>query len=819
MSELVQRFDWLLRRPAARLGFGVAAALLAALLRWFLEPVLPSQLSFLTFYLALFVSAWHGGLWASVPALIIGALVGDYFFLEPRYSFRLDWPGSGHEVLRFAVVGAGFIGITEIVRRRAVRESEAMLREVQARERSRSQEVQTILEAAPAIIWMAHDPAAAVITGNPASYDFLRLPRDANASKSAPEGTAPTHFEVIADGRPLRPEELPVQRAARGEEIHGWEEEVRFSDGTSRWLFGNAVPLRDPDGQPKGAVAAFVDVTERIQAEKSLALALRRQEALYNFVERRTRVRSFEDLYGAVLDTIMAAIGCDRASLLLFDEAGVMRFVASRGLSREYCAAVEGHSPWSRADTDPVPIRISDIESAGLEPELTRTIMSEGIRALGFIPIMMPEGLAGKFMIYYDSPHEFQDDEIELGLTIARQLAAALARYRAERDLARAQRQLEERAEQLAELDRRKDAFLATLAHELRGPLAPLRNMLEVAKHSGPVGGDFSRALETMERQVNQLVRLVDDLLDVSRITQDRLELRPEPVDLARVIHHSAEACAGFFESAGHTLRITLPDQPCHLVADPIRITQVFTNLLHNAAKYTSPGGLIELVATRRESVVSVVVRDNGSGIPLELLPRIFGMFAQGDLPLSRTQGGLGIGLALVKKLVELHGGTVSARSEGPGKGAEFEVSLPLGSRQSPPVAAQVRSGNGQGPARSRRILIVDDNRDSTESLAALLQLASHEAHLAFDGEQALEQARQIRPEIVLLDLGLPKLDGYEVARRIRAEPWGGDIMLIALTGWGQESDRQRSREAGFDRHLVKPVQFAELEDVLGTER
>ena len=813
MNERPPRFDWLLRPAGARFGFTLVMVVLAVLVRWLLDPVLGEQFSFLTFYFALFASAWYGGLAASVLAILLSLLAGDFFFVAPRGSFQLSWPSPSDETFRFAIVGSGFILITELVRRRARRESEQALKELQELERTRAREVHTILEAAPAVIWMAHDPEARVITGNPASYDFLRLPRDANASKSAPDGEAPTHFEVIAGGRVLRPDELPVQRAARGEEIHGWEEEVRFSDGTSRWLFGNAAPIRDAEGNPKGAVAAFVDVTARIRAEQSLALALRRQEALYQFVERRTRVRSFDDLYDAVLDAIIGAVGCDRASVLLYDQAGVMRFVASRGLSEAYRKAVEGHTPWKRGEPDPKPITIPDIGSAGLDPGLARVIQAEGIAALGFIPIVMGDGLAGKFMIYYDRPHRFVEEELEVGLTIARQLAAGLARWSTERELAEAQRQLVERAEQLAEADRRKDAFLATLAHELRGPLAPLRNMLEVAKRSDARAELLGRALATMERQVDQLVRLVDDLLDVSRITQDRLELRRERVELSQVLQQSLDACRGMVAEAGHQIRVRLPPEPCYLHADPVRITQVFTNLLHNAVKYTAPGGVIEVAASCEDDRLSVRIRDNGVGIAAELLPRIFDMFTQGDHSGRRTEGGLGIGLALVKKLVELHGGTVTARSEGPGHGAEFEVRLAID--RSAPVPISPGINRGTEPAR-RRVLVVDDNRDSTESLAVLLQMARHEAHLAFDGEQAFETARQVRPDIVLLDLGLPKLDGFEVARRIRAEPWGNQIVLIALTGWGQESDRQRSREAGFDHHLVKPVHFAELVEVLG---
>jgi PAS domain S-box-containing protein len=370
-------------------------------------------------------------------------------------------------------------------------------------------------------------------------------------------------------------------------------------------------------------------------------------------------------------------------------------------------------------------------------------------------------------------------------------------------------------AADLSEADRRKDEFLATLAHELRNPLAPLCNMLEVLKRAGGDGAMLQTARDTIERQLGQLVRLVDDLLDLNRITHNRLELRPSQVELASVIRQAVEACRPLADSAGHELRITLPAEPIYLHADAARLAQVFGNLLNNSCKYTSPGGKIWVTAERLGSEVVVAFKDTGTGIPPDKLDNIFDMFTQVDRSLEGSRGGLGIGLTLVKRLVRMHGGSIEARSPGEGQGSEFVVRLPIliGTLKAVtpgPTAAQE-------PPQTRRILVVDDNRDSAESLAMVLTIMGNETHMAHDGVAAVEAIEKHRPEVVLLDIGLPKLSGHDVCRRVREQSWGKDIVIIALTGWGQEEDRRKSREAGFDGHLVKPVDHAALLELLSS--
>ncbi|HLJ94597.1 MAG TPA: PAS domain-containing protein, partial [Gemmataceae bacterium] len=357
--------------------------------------------------------------------------------------------------------------------------------------------------------------------------------------------------------------------------------------------------------------------------------------------------------------------------------------------------------------------------------------------------------------------------------------------------------------ETLQEADRRKDEFLATLAHELRNPLAPIRNGLQLMRLAAGNTDAVEQARAMMERQLTQMVRLVDDLMDLSRISRGKIELRKEHVPLSAVVNSAVETTHPLLEAMGHELALTLPEQPVILDADFTRLAQVFSNLLNNAAKYSGPGGHIRLVAERQGSDVVVSITDTGVGIPPDKLTSIFEMFSQVDCALEKSQGGLGIGLTLVKRLVELHEGTIEAHSDGMGKGSEFMVRLPVVIEAPHPQAVR---HDEPAPQASHRILIVDDNRDSADSLAMMLQFMGNEIRTAYDGQEAVAVAGDFRPGVVLLDIGLPKLNGYEACRRIRVQPWGKDIVLIAVTGWGQDEDRRRSREAGFDHHMVKPV-------------
>lgn len=657
--------------------------------------------------------------------------------------------------------------------------------------------------------------------------------------------------------------------------------------------------------------------------------AMRILQALYELVDRIHRSESMSEVNNAALDGILDALQCDRASILLFDEAKMMRFVGWRGLSEGYRRAVEGHSPWTSGEENPEPLSIDDITQAEMEESLRSVISNEGIAALCFIPLLSSGRLIGKFMAYFDEPHVHSRHELDLGLAIARQLSFGIERQRARearrsgeerfRELANNIDQiawtlnekgettwynrrwyefsgttleemtaggggrfqhpahvnrvterfqqcvtngepwedtfplrgkdgsyrwflsravpirdengriirwfgtntdvtaLRELEEALREADHRKDEFLATLAHELRNPLAPIRNAVQILRLKGPPSLELQWAREVIDRQVQQMTHLIDDLMDVSRIARNTIELRKENVELGAILQTAVETSRPLINASGHSITVTQPPQPIYLNADSTRMAQVFSNLLNNAAKYSEKSGRIELTAERDGYEVVVSVRDHGIGIPREMLPRIFDLFTQVDRSLERAHGGLGIGLTLVRRLVEMHGGSVTAQSEGAGKGSVFTVRLPIAV---PLPAAKDRTAAADTPLDARqehRILIVDDNDDAATSLSVMLTILGYETHTAADGVSGLEAAMEFRPHAILLDIGIPKMNGYDVARRIREQPWGEKMVLIAVTGWGQAEDIQRTLEAGFDHHLVKPVDPADLTKLLST--
>jgi signal transduction histidine kinase/ActR/RegA family two-component response regulator len=369
--------------------------------------------------------------------------------------------------------------------------------------------------------------------------------------------------------------------------------------------------------------------------------------------------------------------------------------------------------------------------------------------------------------------------------------------------------------EALRSADRRKDEFLAILAHELRNPLAPIRNSLHILRLATPQDAIASRATEMMERQVSHMVRLVDDLLEVSRISRGKIDLRRELTDVSSVVRSALETSGPLIDAAGQHLVLEFPREPLQLHGDVVRLTQVVANLLNNASKYSEAGGRIWLTVRREGDSAVIAVRDTGRGIPPDQLARVFDPFVQIEHQPNRAKGGLGIGLTLVKRLVELHGGTVEARSEGPGRGSEFIVQLPL-------AAGLTAEAPAEAPADSpalgrRRVLVVDDNRDAAESLGMVLELLGAEVFIASSGPEALDNLVARQPTVVLLDIGMPGMDGFEVARRIRQQPRFHHVTLIALTGWGQEGDRRLSQAAGFDHHLIKPADIQTLQGLLAT--
>jgi PAS domain S-box-containing protein len=357
----------------------------------------------------------------------------------------------------------------------------------------------------------------------------------------------------------------------------------------------------------------------------------------------------------------------------------------------------------------------------------------------------------------------------------------------------------------LREADRRKDEFLALLAHELRNPLAPIRYALAANKKFGQSRERRRQNDEIIERQINHMSRLLDDLLDVSRIRHGTLELKKRAIELRAVVSAAIETARPALNAKHHHLSVDMPEQALRLNADAVRLAQVFSNLLINAAKYTNPGGHVQLVVSRKGDEAVISIRDNGIGLSADSLPRLFNMFSREHTTLGRAEGGLGVGLALVRGITTLHGGRVEARSEGPGKGSEFTVCLPVDTGAAASIDTE-RASAPAAPETALEILVVDDNRDAADTCAMLLEASGHHVRTAYAGQQALELGRAFRPDAVLLDIGLPDIDGYALAQQIRATAWGGRAVLVAVTGWGQSDDRLRAARAGFDEHLVKPI-------------
>jgi signal transduction histidine kinase len=599
-----------------------------------------------------------------------------------------------------------------------------------------------------------------------------------------------------------------------------------------------STPLQTRSGQPIGMISThwrghrvpteremrFLDLLARQAADlierKRIDDALSASEArlsreladamrIHEISTRLIEADDFDALIEELLEAALALMQSSCGSVQVLDEAtGEMHLIAWRGLTADaaaHWARVLPHSPvvCAQAIRERRRIVIADIEAESRTRHIHDLDMLRrcGVRALQSTPLLSRDGKpVGMLSTQWSNPHEPSTRDLRLFDIIARQAADLVERRRA--DAAR-------RA-----ADRRKDEFLATLAHELRNPLAPLRNGVQIARKSCGEQGTLRPVIDMMDRQLNHLVHLVDDLLDVGRIQSGTLKLRRLPVALNDVMAASAESARGFIDERGHLLDLVPAPHSPVVNADFDRLVQVFTNLLSNAAKFSPPGSVVrmQVESDGAEAVVRVV--DRGIGIERDDLPRVFDLFSQVRAHQDQADGGLGVGLAIVRSLVTLHGGTVGVESDGPGAGSAFIVRLPVHAPRTLPEASLATS-LPQTAARSRRILVVDDNVDAGDSLAALLQLHGQEVVVARDGVEAVRDAAQFRPDIILLDLGMPRMDGCEAARRIRALPGGRGMYVVALTGWGQALDRQRTRDAGFDRHLVKPVDEATLLEVL----
>ncbi|MEO8040412.1 MAG: ATP-binding protein, partial [Betaproteobacteria bacterium] len=499
----------------------------------------------------------------------------------------------------------------------------------------------------------------------------------------------------------------------------------------------------------------------------------------------------------ARIGTTLARSPAQPLHLLAFEHLGLEWPEALQDWETRACSIVEmSNRPMRQPHSIPGRDGASDRAGASVPPPKASW--------LG-VPLVGNDGRNLGVLQFLDkSDHgDFSVEDEAIGVQVATMAAVALETWRL--------------VQALKQADRQKDAFLATLAHELRNPLAPLRNGLEIIRKA-PAGSDVSRTREMMDRQLRQMVRLIDDLLDLGRITQGKIDLRRERIEISAVVQLALESCMTTIEQAGHRLHVAQTPDRIFVDVDVTRFAQVFANLLNNAAKFTPPGGEIHVAIGRDGEDAFVSVKDTGVGIPEDMLASVFDMFTQVERTLDRTHGGLGIGLYLVRRLTEMHGGSVAARSAGPDQGSEFVIRVPVLLSLVPDSHAPAPVDHPSSPGR-RRILIADDNADAAESLAMLLQMQGDDVRTVRDGIEALKLGESFRPHVVLLDIGMPRLNGIDTARRARVTDWGRDALLVAITGWGQPGDRERSEAAGFDLHLVKPVDIDALLDGLANDK
>jgi len=596
-----------------------------------------------------------------------------------------------------------------------------------------------------------------------------------------------------------------VRLAARGE-IVTRELPYFLADGEERYADMVMAPVLGANGTVLFIAATGNDITERRQVEERLRLLDAIGEATRVALDPKAIMEDATRLLGQHLGVTRVAY----ADLEADNDCFTIRhdWTAPGAVSTVGVYSLDLFGSRARADMrEGRTLLIRDVDRELADSDGAAMFNRIGVKAIICCPLVKEGRLVAMMAVHEERPRHWTAGEVALVEAVVERCWAHIERVRG--------------AEALRDADRRKSEFLAMLAHELRNPLAPIRNGLEIMrmKAASPAVLDNVRAM--MERQVGHMVHLINDLLDIARVSSGKLVLQMQPADLRDIVATAVETSRPLVDAAGHALAVDLPSRPVPVQVDPVRISQVLSNLLSNAAKYTPQGGRIALGVQVEGEEVRVTVADNGVGIAADMLGEVFEMFTQVARSIERSNGGLGIGLSLVRRLVELHGGSVSARSAGVGLGSTFVVRLPLvrasGAAASVTPAPAGAAGAVVQAVRGRilRVLVADDNADAAESLASLLALDGHDIRTAYDGFDAVEQAGAFRPELVFLDIGMPRMDGYEAARRMRSMPELDGVMLVALTGWGTEADRARSRAAGFDRHLLKPALPDEVQAVL----
>jgi PAS domain S-box-containing protein len=698
-----------------------------------------------------------------------------------HYSIVSKFPISGEDG-RPAAIGGIAIDFTDRLA------AEAALRESELRFRQLAENINEIF-------WISDPEKLEVLYISPAYEQIWGTSRESlyQRPRSFLDRVHPEDVQrVLTDS---------LQRQQRGEPSDVEYRIVR-DDATVRWIRDRSFPVRDESGHLYRIVGIAEDITAQRRAAETARFLSDVSAALSGLVDYESTLQR--------IARMAVPYFADWCVVDLLDESGQLKRLSvahsdpekvklADEFARRYSAASDPPSGARRVAQTGQPELVEEISDALIESlvadeERRRIIRELGLTSYICVPLVVRGRVFGTMsFVAAESRRRYTADDLAIAEDLAHRAAIAVENARLYSELKAS--------------DRRKDEFLAMLAHELRNPLAPIRAGLDLLV----LDGHRHECIPIMKEQVNQLVRMVDDLLDVSRIMRGKIQLQREPVAVATIVQHSLAPLRTLYESLEHRLHVSLPPEPVYINADCVRMAQVVTNLLNNAAKYTDPGGDIRLSAAVEGGDVCLSVRDNGIGIEPELLPRVFDLFAQSSRSLERSQGGLGIGLTLVRTLVELHGGNVAAHSDGPGAGSEFVVRLPVCSHRQAEAKA-----TDHVPVGGRRILVVDDNAAVADVQARLLSaLGPHETQTAYDGPSALRLAASFRPEIVLLDLGLPHMDGFEVARRLRNSPEFADTLLVALTGYGTDEDRRRSREAGFDEHLVKPPSMDSIDALL----
>lgn len=592
------------------------------------------------------------------------------------------------------------------------------------------------------------------------------------------------------------------RRALARQTMYQTEHRLCRADGQYRYMGVRAVPITGPNGMVTEWIGLHVDIDDRKRVEERLRLLDAMSQATRNAVDPKSIMEVTTRLLGQHLDVTR----CPYADV----EPDNDRFTIRHDWTAEGAASTVGVYSLDlfgvrAASTmrDGKTLCIRDVDRELAEGDGAAMFNAIECKAIICCPLVKEGRLVALMAVHQDRPRDWTAHEVALVEEAVERSWAHIERVRT--------------TEALREADRRKTEFLAILAHELRNPLAPIRNGLQVMRLAENDPATIARTRDMMERQVNQMVDLVNDLLDVARITRGDFELKRARVPLDVVVASAVETSMPLIDASAHTLDVDLPDGPLLLNVDATRLAQVISNVLNNAAKYTPPGGMISLVARREIGLVRISVTDNGVGIPPESADSVFDMFSQVGTSIERTQGGLGIGLSLARRLVELHGGSIELASKPGAIGSTFEIRLPSldDNTDADGQPRPLRVGDQDRPARALRILVVDDNADAADMLAALLSLLGHSVQVANGGQEALELAASYRPEVVFLDIGMPGMNGYQVAERLGDMPDRQAMVLIALTGWGEADDRTRSKAAGFDYHLLKPCNMQEVEALL----